>query len=78
VEPTEVTAASGDEEMEEVAAESEKGLQDDFCIVNLSGVHKVGLDFCSCSLAEPHDVQLTSQARRMIRHWAMVLPSSLQ
>ncbi|KAJ7330528.1 hypothetical protein DFH08DRAFT_708944, partial [Mycena albidolilacea] len=34
------------------------GLRDDFCIVDSSGVHEVGLDFCSCSLAEPHDIQL--------------------
>ncbi|KAJ7302317.1 hypothetical protein DFH08DRAFT_978037 [Mycena albidolilacea] len=56
----EVTAATarGDEEREEAAAKSEKGLRDDFCIVDSSGVHEVGLDFCSCSLAEPHDIQL--------------------
>ncbi|KAJ7301491.1 hypothetical protein DFH08DRAFT_827531 [Mycena albidolilacea] len=50
--------ASGDEETEEAAAESGKGPRDDFCIVDSNGVHEVGIDFCSCSLAETHDVQL--------------------
>ncbi|KAJ7720502.1 hypothetical protein B0H14DRAFT_3098545 [Mycena olivaceomarginata] len=31
---------------------------DEFCIVDSNGVHEVGLDFCTCSLAETHDVQL--------------------
>ncbi|KAJ7300391.1 hypothetical protein DFH08DRAFT_725373, partial [Mycena albidolilacea] len=34
------------------------GPRDDFCIVDSNGVHEVGIDFCSCSLAETHDVQL--------------------
>jgi hypothetical protein len=29
-----------------------------FCIVDVNGVHKVTVDFCSCSLAEAHDIQL--------------------
>ncbi|KAK6977540.1 CxC2 domain-containing protein [Favolaschia claudopus] len=32
--------------------------RDDFCVVDSNGIHEVGLDFCSCSLAEDHDVQL--------------------
>jgi hypothetical protein len=35
-----------------------KSLWDEFCIVDSNGVHEVGLDFCTCSLAETHDVQL--------------------
>ncbi|KAJ7839042.1 hypothetical protein B0H14DRAFT_3458992 [Mycena olivaceomarginata] len=29
-----------------------------FCIVDVNGVHEVTVDFCSCSLAEAHDIQL--------------------
>ncbi|KAJ7797391.1 hypothetical protein B0H14DRAFT_3093166 [Mycena olivaceomarginata] len=29
-----------------------------FCIVDVNGVHEVTIDFCSCSLAEVHDIQL--------------------
>ncbi|KAF7368021.1 hypothetical protein MSAN_00867900 [Mycena sanguinolenta] len=32
--------------------------RDDFCIVASNGIHEVGLDFCACELAEPHDIQL--------------------
>ncbi|KAJ7113288.1 hypothetical protein C8R43DRAFT_1138715 [Mycena crocata] len=31
---------------------------DDFCIVDSNGIHEVGLDFCSCALAEEHTIQL--------------------
>ncbi|KAK7055702.1 CxC2 domain-containing protein [Favolaschia claudopus] len=32
--------------------------RDDFCIIDSNGVHEVGLDFCTCSSAEDHDIQL--------------------
>ncbi|KAJ7469942.1 hypothetical protein B0H11DRAFT_2159271 [Mycena galericulata] len=32
--------------------------RDDFCIVDSNGVHEVGLDFCTCALAQSHEVQL--------------------
>ncbi|KAJ7878541.1 hypothetical protein B0H14DRAFT_3083030 [Mycena olivaceomarginata] len=38
--------------------EAVKPLRDDFCIIDSNGVHKVALDFCSCSRAEDHDIQL--------------------
>ncbi|KAF8205885.1 hypothetical protein K438DRAFT_1506082, partial [Mycena galopus ATCC 62051] len=30
----------------------------DFCIVDSNGIHEVALNFCSCGLAEEHDIQL--------------------
>ncbi|KAJ7885134.1 hypothetical protein B0H14DRAFT_3082330 [Mycena olivaceomarginata] len=38
--------------------EAAKPLRDDFCIIDSNGVHEVALDFCSCSRAEDHDIQL--------------------
>ncbi|KAK6981627.1 CxC2 domain-containing protein [Favolaschia claudopus] len=38
--------------------EARRHPRDDFCIVDSNGVHEVGLDFCTCSLAEDHDIQL--------------------
>ncbi|KAJ6579816.1 hypothetical protein B0H10DRAFT_2235569 [Mycena sp. CBHHK59/15] len=35
-----------------------KSSRDDFCIVASNGIHEVGLDFCTCRLAEDHDIQL--------------------
>ncbi|KAJ7834672.1 hypothetical protein B0H13DRAFT_1532296, partial [Mycena leptocephala] len=35
-----------------------KASRDDFCIVASNGIHEVGLDFCTCGLAEDHDIQL--------------------
>ncbi|KAJ6575811.1 hypothetical protein B0H10DRAFT_1837609 [Mycena sp. CBHHK59/15] len=48
------TANAGVEEGETDA----KSSRDDFCIVASNGIHEVGLDFCTCGLAEDHDIQL--------------------
>ncbi|KZS99382.1 uncharacterized protein LAESUDRAFT_631402, partial [Laetiporus sulphureus 93-53] len=31
---------------------------DDFVVLDVSGIHQVGLDFCNCESVQPHDVQL--------------------
>ncbi|KAJ7609754.1 hypothetical protein DFH06DRAFT_1016897 [Mycena polygramma] len=36
----------------------DKEKRDDFCVVDSNGIFEVGLDFCSCGLAESHDIQL--------------------
>ncbi|KAJ7434267.1 hypothetical protein B0H11DRAFT_2164741 [Mycena galericulata] len=33
-------------------------VNDDFVVVASNGIHEVGLDFCNCSTAQPHDIQL--------------------
>jgi hypothetical protein len=48
------TASAGVEEGDTGA----KASRDDFCIVASNGIHEVGLDFCTCGLAEDHDIQL--------------------
>ncbi|KAJ7104828.1 hypothetical protein C8R44DRAFT_639918, partial [Mycena epipterygia] len=32
--------------------------RDDFCVVDSNGIHKVGLELCSCTLRQTHDIQL--------------------
>ncbi|KAF8171199.1 hypothetical protein K438DRAFT_1613174, partial [Mycena galopus ATCC 62051] len=32
--------------------------ENDFCMVDSNSIHEVALDFCSCGLAEEHDIQL--------------------
>ncbi|KAK7044331.1 CxC2 domain-containing protein [Favolaschia claudopus] len=66
--PGTVAKRARDEEMAAAAAESRdedavpaktlKPHRDDFCVVDSNGIHEVGLDFCCCSLAEDHDIQL--------------------
>ncbi|KAJ7699480.1 hypothetical protein B0H14DRAFT_3100232 [Mycena olivaceomarginata] len=57
-----------------------------FCIVDVNGVHEVTVDFCSCSLAEAHDIQLlrarlypatitnpaTAATFRVLRHYHLL------
>ncbi|KAJ7157664.1 hypothetical protein C8R43DRAFT_883129, partial [Mycena crocata] len=33
-------------------------VDDDFVIIDTHGIHEVNLDFCNCSTAQPHDIQL--------------------
>ncbi|KAJ7488629.1 hypothetical protein B0H11DRAFT_1720431 [Mycena galericulata] len=33
-------------------------VDDDFVVVTSNGIHEVGLNFCNCSTAQPHDIQL--------------------
>ncbi|KAJ7147717.1 hypothetical protein C8R43DRAFT_1129633 [Mycena crocata] len=33
-------------------------VDDDFVIVDTHAIHEVGLDFCNCETAQPHDIQL--------------------
>ncbi|KAJ7447499.1 hypothetical protein B0H11DRAFT_2162118 [Mycena galericulata] len=33
-------------------------VDDDFVVVSPNGIHEVALDFCNCSTAQPHDIQL--------------------
>ncbi|KAJ7099324.1 hypothetical protein B0H15DRAFT_1001957 [Mycena belliarum] len=35
-----------------------QAVDDDFVVVDTHGVHEVGLNFCNCSTAQPHDIQL--------------------
>ncbi|KAJ6548378.1 hypothetical protein B0H19DRAFT_188597 [Mycena capillaripes] len=35
-----------------------KAREDDFVIIDTNGIHEVGLDFCNCAKAQPHDIQL--------------------
>jgi hypothetical protein len=55
---TQAQGAEGVDEVLFVPPPSIKPLRDDFCIVDSNGVHEVALDFCSCSRAEDHDIQL--------------------
>jgi hypothetical protein len=50
--------AQGVDEVPVTPPPSIKPLHDNFCIVDSNGVHEVALDFCSCSRAEDHDIQL--------------------
>ncbi|KAK7030161.1 CxC2 domain-containing protein [Favolaschia claudopus] len=50
-------AAAGSQDGEDQRAKYSK-TRDDFCVVDSNGIHEVGLDFCSCALAEDHDIQL--------------------
>lgn len=66
------------------AADDKK--RDDFCIVDSNGVHEVGLDFCTCSLAQNREIQLlrarlypatttnpaTAATFRVLRHYHLV------
>ncbi|KZT04662.1 uncharacterized protein LAESUDRAFT_657482, partial [Laetiporus sulphureus 93-53] len=36
----------------------ERAWGDDFVVMDISGIHSVGLDFCNCEMAQPHDIQL--------------------
>jgi hypothetical protein len=54
---------NADGEEERVGAGQEEGgkakeKRDDFCVVDSNGIHEVSLDFCTCALAEDHDIQL--------------------
>ncbi|KAJ7748905.1 hypothetical protein B0H16DRAFT_1847881 [Mycena metata] len=51
-------AGDGGERAADDGEGEEKQKRDDFCIVDSNGIHEVGLDFCSCSLAQDHDIQL--------------------
>lgn len=31
---------------------------DDFVIINVNGIHEVGLDFCDCEMSKPHFIQI--------------------
>ncbi|KAJ7646891.1 hypothetical protein FB45DRAFT_1019176 [Roridomyces roridus] len=33
-------------------------VDDDFVVIGQNGIHEVGLDFCNCETAQPHDIQL--------------------
>ncbi|KAK7049165.1 CxC2 domain-containing protein [Favolaschia claudopus] len=35
-----------------------RAVNDDFVVIDTYGIHEVGLDFCECSSAHPHDIQL--------------------
>jgi hypothetical protein len=35
-----------------------RAVDDDFVVIDTHGIHEVGLDFCNCSTAQPHDIQL--------------------
>jgi hypothetical protein len=51
------TAAAAGAGVEEGDTDT-RSSRDDFCIVASNGIHEVGLDFCTCGLAEDHDIQL--------------------
>ncbi|KZT02330.1 uncharacterized protein LAESUDRAFT_762900 [Laetiporus sulphureus 93-53] len=36
----------------------ERAWGDDFIVMDISGIHTVGLNFCNCKMAQPHDIQL--------------------
>ncbi|KZT00011.1 uncharacterized protein LAESUDRAFT_616510, partial [Laetiporus sulphureus 93-53] len=31
---------------------------DNFIVMDISGMHSIGLDFCNCEVAQSHDIQL--------------------
>ncbi|KAJ6575718.1 hypothetical protein DFH09DRAFT_1260865 [Mycena vulgaris] len=45
-------------EQDRVCAAPERAAGDDFVIVDVSGVHEVGLDFCGCGASGSHTIQL--------------------
>ncbi|KAJ6467617.1 hypothetical protein C8R47DRAFT_1078525, partial [Mycena vitilis] len=47
-----------EEGAEGTSGNSDKEKRDDFCVVDSNGIFEVELDFCSCGLAESHDIQL--------------------
>ncbi|KAJ7613253.1 hypothetical protein DFH06DRAFT_1274591 [Mycena polygramma] len=49
---------AAEEGAEGTSGNGDKEKRDDFCVVDSNGIFEVGLDFCSCGLAESHDIQL--------------------
>ncbi|KAJ7770736.1 hypothetical protein B0H16DRAFT_1306425 [Mycena metata] len=39
-------------------ANPQRAVDDDFVVIDNNRIHEVGLDFCGCETAQPHDIQL--------------------
>lgn len=67
-------------------ANPDRAFGDDFVVIDITGIHSVGLDFCNCELAQQHRIQLlrfrwfpatTSNPRsaatfRLLKHFHML------
>ncbi|KAJ6500304.1 hypothetical protein DFH09DRAFT_1375882 [Mycena vulgaris] len=49
-----------------------EAVDDDFVVVDTHAIHEVAVDFCNCSTAQPHDIQLLPATFRVLRRYHLM------